>query len=247
MGYITVQALKDQFRDERQKVDHVTKTCEQLTTAPHDDTNLHQSPTTDREARGSSVDLLESSVDASPTAKPATAQGEGLKELQEAVQSLEEKCTKVEEKLRAKGVILADRLTAVGNFDKDFNKFHKELDCVVDELSECQPVMNDDEAVKEQIEKTDVSGQVPLLCLNIFAMYSICLSVCLSVYCVCVCVCDCMRVCFVCVCVHMCVCLCMFVSVYVCLSSVSMYTVQYVLHCICNIYQDVTLLQILLS
>ena len=62
-----------------------------------------------------------------------------------------------------------------------------------------------------------------------------------------------MRVCFVCICVHMRVCLCMFVRVYVCLSSVSMcvcvsmYTVQYVLHCICNIYQDVTLLQILLS
>lgn len=244
MGYITVQALKDQFRDERQKVDHVTKTCEQLTTAPRDDTDLHQSPTTDREARGSSVDLLESSVDASPTAKPATAQGEGLKELQEAVQSLEEKCTKVEEKLRAKGVILADRLTAVGNFDKDFNKFHKELDCVVDELSECQPVMNDDEAVKEQIEKTDVSGQVPLLCLNIFAMYSMWLSVCLSlsVYCVCVCVTAC--VCVLCVYAYtcVCVCVCLFVCMCVCLSiicvyvclCVYMYTVQYVLHCICK-------------
>ena len=134
------------------------KTCEQLTTAPppHDGTDWRKSPTTDREVRESSVDLLESSVDAPPT-EPAAAQGEGLKELQEAVQSLEEKCGKVEEKLRAKGVILADRLTAVDNFDKDFNTFHKELDYVADELSKSQPVMNDDEAVKEQIEKTDVS------------------------------------------------------------------------------------------
>ena len=144
------------------------KTCEHLTTAPsaHDGTYQRKSPTTDREVHESSVDLLESSVDAPPTAaEPATAKGEGLKQLQEAVQSLEEKCGKVEEKLRAKGVILADRLTAVDNFDKDFSTFHKELDYVVDELSRSQPVMNDDEAVKEQIEKTDVSCYVVCLVL----------------------------------------------------------------------------------
>ena len=150
--------MRDQFNDDKEKVEEVVKRCDELTTAtaPHDVQESSSSLTSPVE---SSVDIIESSVDAMPTpAEPSTAQGEGLKELQEAVKSLEEECTKIEEKLKGKAVALADRKTAVEKYDDDFNKFHRGLDSVAGELSNVQPVLNDDDAVKEQIEKTEVSG-----------------------------------------------------------------------------------------
>ena len=128
--------------------------------SPYDDTDLQKSPPlVTAPADGSS------SVDTTPTATTAQ-QGEGLGELQEAVKSLEEECAKVEEKLRGKGVTLADRRTAVEKFDKDFNKFHKELDYVTEELSKSPPVMSDDDAVKEQIDKTEVSSKLLITAIN---------------------------------------------------------------------------------
>lgn len=150
-----VQSLKDQFNDDKEKVEGVVKRCGELLTTPHD---VQESLSSLAGPAESSVDVIESSVDALPTpAEPSTVQGEGLKELQEAVKSLEEECAKVEEKLRDKAVTLADRKTAVVKYDDDFNNFHRGLDGVAGELSNVQPVLNDDDAVKEQIEKTEVS------------------------------------------------------------------------------------------
>ena len=153
-----VQSLRDQFNDDKVKVEEVVKRCDEMTTTatPHDRQESSSSLAGPSE---SSVDVIESSVDATPTpTEPSTVQGEGLKELQEAVKSLEEECAKVEEKLRDKAVALADRKAAVEKYGDDFSKFHRGLDSVAGELSNVQPVLNDDDAVKDQIEKTEVSG-----------------------------------------------------------------------------------------
>ena len=152
--YCGVQSLKDQFSDEKGKVEEVVKRCDEISTAvssPHDQPDLYKSP-----PPATSPDYMESSVDPSPT-PDAAAQGEGLSELQGAVKSLEEECTKVEEKLKSKEVRLGHRKEAVEKFDDKFNKFHRELDDVAGRLSNSQPVLNDDDAVKEQIDKTEVS------------------------------------------------------------------------------------------
>ena len=152
--------MKDQFNDDKEKVEEVVKRCDDLTTqaSPHDDL---QGSSVNTPPSESPVDYIESSVDATPTpdaAKPSTVQGEGLKELQEAVKSLEEECAKVEKKLRDKGVALGNRKATVEKYDDDFSKFHRGLNKVAEELSNAQPVLNDDDAVKEQIQKTEVSG-----------------------------------------------------------------------------------------
>ena len=159
-----MKALKDQFNDDKQKVEQVAKRCEQLTTptaASHDLTNDPSSVATGPGGYDTPVDVVESSVDATP---PATAQGEGLKELQEAVKSLENKCAEVEDKLKEKGVALADRKTAVESYDEKFKKFDSELDHVSEELNKSQPVLNDDDAVKEQIKRTEVGSHCCIVC-----------------------------------------------------------------------------------
>ena len=149
--YCGPQSLNDQLSDEKGRVNEVVKRCDEITTtasSPHDQ---HKSS-----PPAASPTYMESSVDPSPT-PDAAAQGEGFSELQEAVKSLEEECTKVEEKLKGKEGRLGLRKEAVEKFDNKFNKFHRELDEVAERLSDSRPVLNDDDAVKEQIDKTEVS------------------------------------------------------------------------------------------
>jgi len=139
----------------------VVRRCKELTTPTgshelslsHGKSDQSPLPITSPGGYETSVDYVESSVDAEAT----TVLGEGLKELQEDVKLLEERCAKVEDKLRRKEVALGDRKTTVENYDKDFNTFHRGLDHVTEELAKSQPVLNDDDAVKEQIMKTGVS------------------------------------------------------------------------------------------
>jgi len=100
--------------------------------------------------------IMESSVDPLPK-KPASIQGEGLNEMHDIVKVLEEKYTKVEDKVKGKKSALVNRKTAIETYEKYFNTFHRELDHMTKELAKSQPVLNDDDEVKEQIKKTEVN------------------------------------------------------------------------------------------
>ena len=120
-----------------------------------------------------------------------TAQGEGLKELQEHVKLLEEMCTKVEEKLREKTMALTGRKTAIEKYHKEFTNFQRVLECVAKELIEFQLVQNDgddvvvvddyddngyaDYTVKEQLERIEVICIAIFLSLYISVSMSTCI------------------------------------------------------------------------
>ena len=104
----------------------------------------------------SSVDF-DTSVDVPPPI-PTSTQGEGLKELQDIIKLLEEKCSAVEDKLKKKEAVLAERKAAVEKYGNDFDKFHKELDHLAEQLNTTQPVITDDDVVKGQIDKIEVEN-----------------------------------------------------------------------------------------
>ena len=141
----------------------MVKQCDQITTStqssltPAGDEVIKSTLLTTSPGRmESSVDFMETSVDAPPP-KPTSAQEEGLKELRDTIKLLEEKCSAVEDKLKKKEVVLADRKAAVEKYGNDFDKFHKELDHLVEQLNTTQPVLTDDDVVKGQIDKTEVT------------------------------------------------------------------------------------------
>ena len=104
-----------------------------------------------------------------PPPKPTSTQGMGLKELQDTIKLLEKKCSAVEDVLLTKEVALVERKAAVEKYGNDFDKFHKELDHLAEQLNTAQPVLTDDDAVKEQIEKAEVvllNSMVVLLSKN---------------------------------------------------------------------------------
>ncbi|XP_065889965.1 microtubule-actin cross-linking factor 1-like isoform X3 [Dysidea avara] len=156
-----LEDLKGQFAVDKDKVDQVVKQCDQITTStqssltPAGDEVIKSTLLTTSPGRmESSVDFMETSVDAPPP-KPTSAQEEGLKELRDTIKLLEEKCSAVEDKLKKKEVVLADRKAAVEKYGNDFDKFHKELDHLVEQLNTTQPVLTDDDVVKGQIDKTE--------------------------------------------------------------------------------------------
>jgi len=158
-----LQDLKTQLAVDKEKVDQVVAQYDQITTNTPTSSllhpaggaaELHKSPllATSPGPVESSVDFTETSVDAPPT----STQGEGLKELQDTIRLLEEKCSAVEDKLKKKEVALTERKVAVEKYGNDFDEFHKELDHLAEQLSTTQAVLTDDDAVKEQIDKTEV-------------------------------------------------------------------------------------------
>jgi len=165
VGYF-LQDLKTQFAVDKEKVDQVVAQYDQITTntpassslrPAQDAAELRKSPllATSPGPVESSVDFMETSVDGPPPT-PTSTQGEGLKELQDTIKLLEEKCSTVEDKLKKKEVALADRKVAVEKYGNDFDVFHKELDHLAKQLNTTQPVLTDDDTVKEQIDKTEV-------------------------------------------------------------------------------------------
>ena len=172
----------------------MVRLCEKILSAPYhvssDETDLQVSllPSCSSLAHETSIDSIECSLDAMP-ADLTTAQGEGLKELQEHVKFLEEMCIKVEEKLREKTMALTGRKIAIEKYHKEFTDFQRVLECVAKELIEFQLVQNDgddvvvvddddddngcaDYTVKEQLERIEV------ICIVIF--YSLYISVSMS-------------------------------------------------------------------
>ena len=113
-------------------------TSSQVSTSPHDETNLSKSPLL------LTVDYVESSVDAVPV-DLTTVQGEGFKELQEAINSLQKECGKVEGKLTEKTANLTSRKTAIEKYYKDFKEIHREIECVAKRSTKCQVILNDDD------------------------------------------------------------------------------------------------------
>ena len=180
----------------------MVRLCEKILSVPYhvsnDEIDLQVSllPSCSSGAHETSVDSIECSLDAMPAAL-TTAQGEGLKELQEHVKLLEEMCTKVEEKLRGKTMALTGRKTAIEKYHKEFTNFQRVLECVVKELIEFQLVQNDgddvvvvvddddddddddngyaDYTVKEQLERIEVICIVIFLSLYISVSMSMCI------------------------------------------------------------------------
>ena len=129
-----MQALSDQFNCDKQKVEQVVKSYEELETfatlyqvslSPHDTSELQKplllsiSSETRQTSVGyvessvdyveSSVDYVESSVDIMP-ADLAAIQEEELKKLQRDVELLEEECVRVEDKLKQKTMALTEAI-----------------------------------------------------------------------------------------------------------------------------------------
>ena len=179
----------------------MVRLCEKILSVPYhvssDEIDLQVSllPSCSSGAHGTSVDSIECSLDAMPAAL-TTAQGEGLKELQEHVKLLEEMCTKVEEKLREKTMALTGRKIAIEKYHKEFTNFQRVLECVAKELIEFQLVQNDgddvvvdddddddddddngcaDYTVKEQLERIEVICIVIFYSLYISASMSMCI------------------------------------------------------------------------
>ena len=115
----------------------------QVSPSPHDETNLSKSPLLLTNS-GTSVDYVESSVDAVPV-DLTTVQGEGFKELQEVINSLQKECDKVEGRLTEKTANLTNRKTAIEKYYKDFNEIHREIECLAKRSTKCQVVLNDDD------------------------------------------------------------------------------------------------------
>ena len=175
----------------------MVRLCKKILSAPYhvssDEADLQVSllPSCSSGAHETSVDSNECSLDAMP-ADLTTAQGEGLKELQEHVKLLEEMCTKVEEKLREKIMALTGRKTAIEKYHKEFTNFQRVLECVAKELIGFQLVQNDgddivviddddddngyaDYTVKEQLERIEVICIVIFLSLYISVSMSMCI------------------------------------------------------------------------
>jgi len=98
---------------------------------------------------------METSVDAPPPLI-TSKQEAGLKELKDTIKLLEEKCSAVEDTLKKKEVALAERKAAAKKYENNFDKFNVELDHLAKQLNNTQPLLTDDDAVKEQIEKAEV-------------------------------------------------------------------------------------------
>jgi len=103
----------------------------------------------------SSDDNMETSVDAPPP-KPTSTELKGLKKLQGRMKLLEDEHSAVEDKLKKKEEALAERKAAVEKYGSDIDKFHKDLDLLAEQLNTTQPVLTNDDAVKEQIGKNEV-------------------------------------------------------------------------------------------
>ena len=116
-----MQALSDQFNSDKQKVDQVVKSYEELKTlatlyqvslSPHDMSESRHKTSLlliSSETRQTSVDYVESYVDIMP-ADLAAVQEEELKKLQRDVELLEEECARVEDKLKQKRVALTEAI-----------------------------------------------------------------------------------------------------------------------------------------
>ena len=148
--------MKGQFAADKDKVYKVVEQCDHIITSSPSSgiAELQKSPLLATSPGGveSSVDCLETSVDA----PPGSTEGEGLKELQDTIKLLEDKCNAVEDKLKKKEEALAERKAAVEKYGSDFDKFHKDLDLLAEQLNTTHPVLTDDDAVKEQIAKNEV-------------------------------------------------------------------------------------------
>ena len=107
----------------------------------------------------SSDDNMETSVDAPPP-KPTSTELKGLKKLQGRMKLLEDEHSAVEDKLKKKEEALAERKAAVEKYGSDFDKFHEGLDHLAEQLNTTQPVLTDDDAIKEQIGKNEVKSYI---------------------------------------------------------------------------------------
>ena len=98
----------------------------------------------------SSVDCPETFEDAS---KPTTKVGKGLEKI---VEKFGDKYSVVTDSLKKKELALAERKVVIEKYRHRWDKFHKDLDHLAEQLSTTQPALNDDHTVKEQIGKNEV-------------------------------------------------------------------------------------------